>query len=97
MQFYHHRLDEGSERDRVVDPRLSVADAELERVEERMEPNVPPDLFRVIDAVGIDQDLEVILVLRETLEGIGNPGAREAFENIMPIGLEAGILAEPEG
>ena len=46
VQLDHDRLDHGGERDRVVDPRLGIADAELESVEEGMQPDVPPDLFR---------------------------------------------------
>ena len=68
MQLDHDRLDHGGQRDRVVDARLGIADAELERVEKRMEPDVPPDLFRVVDAVGLDQELQIILILGEALE-----------------------------
>ena len=42
-----------------------VADAELERLEERMRPDVPPDLLGVVDAVGPDQQVDELFVLAQ--------------------------------
>ena len=49
------RLEERGEADRLVDAHRHVADAVLERGEERMRPHVPPDLLRVVDAVRLHQ------------------------------------------
>src|SRR4051794_38983452 len=61
-----------------------------------MEPNVPPDLLRVIDAVRADEQLAVILVLGEPFERVGNAGPREAFEYFQSIAFEARIAPDPE-
>ena len=63
MQLENDRLHQRRERDRVVHAGLGIANSELERVEERMEPDVPPDLLGVIDAVSANKQLKVILVL----------------------------------
>src|SRR5438045_7050824 len=55
VQFDNDRLHHCRQRDRVFHPRLRVADAKLDRVEKRMQSDVPPDLFRVIDATGRDE------------------------------------------
>src|SRR5437588_11545782 len=46
----HHRR----QRNRVFDAALGIANPKLQSVEKRMEPNVPPDFLRVINAVGRD-------------------------------------------
>ena len=61
-----------------------------------MEPDIPPDFFRVIDAAGFDQQFAVILVLGEDLERIGNAGARETLEHFKPITFETGVAPDPE-
>src|SRR5262249_38025990 len=57
VKLHDDRLHEGCERDCVVDTRLSIANSEFNRVEEGMKPNVPPNLFGVVDATGRDQQL----------------------------------------
>ena len=96
MQLGHDRLHHRGQSDSVVHAGLGVADSKLDRVEERMEPDVPPNLFRVIDAVCRNQELQVIFVLGKTFENIGDTGAREALEDVSSIRLEACILAQPE-
>ena len=52
--------------------------------------------FAVIDAIGVHQKLQIILVLREAFKRIGNAGARKALKDVVPVSLEPGVLAEPE-
>ena len=52
------RLNQCRNRERVVYAGLGIAHAHLERIEERMQPDVPPDFFRVVDATGFDQSLQ---------------------------------------
>src|SRR5205085_7460359 len=61
-----------------------------------MEPDVPPDFFRVIDAAGLDQEFAEILVFRERLEGVWNSGARKALEHFEAITFQPRVLADPE-
>ena len=89
------RLDQRRNRERVVHARLSIAHAHLERVEERMQPDVPPDFFRVIDATGFDQQLAVIVVLRKRFERVGNAGARKTFEHFESITFQARCPGRP--
>ena len=42
------------------------------------------------------RSFEIIVILRETFERIGNAGARKALEDVVPVSLESGVLAEPE-
>ena len=96
VQLGDDRLNQGRHRQRVVDPRLRVAHANLERVEKWMEPNVPPDFLRVIDAAGLDQQLAVVFILRKALERVGNSGARKTLEHFQSITFQARVLADPE-
>ena len=64
-----------------------VADAELERREERMRADVPPDLLGVVDAVGLDQQVDEVFVLGPAGESVGDVGARELVEDLAAIGL----------
>src|SRR6185295_20157892 len=55
-ELHADRLDERRDRHGLVHPHGNVADAELDRVEEGVRPQVPPDLLAVVDAVGLDED-----------------------------------------
>ena len=61
-----------------------------------MQPDVPPDFFRVVDATGFDQQLAVVVVLRKRFEGIGNASARKTFEHFEAITFQPRIMAHPE-
>ena len=97
VKLGNNRLDERGHRERVVDARLRVADADLERVEKRMEPDVPPDFLRIIDATGLDQQLAVIFVLGKRFERVGNSGARKTLEHFEPITFQAGVCPTQKG
>ena len=96
VKLRHGRLDQRGDRDGLVRAHRNIADAELDGVEEWMRPDVPPDLLRVIDAVGLDQQLDEVLVLAPARKIVGDVGARELVEHLAAIGLQPGVHAEPE-
>ena len=96
LQLDHDGLHHGGERDRVVDPRLRIANAKLDCVEERVQTDVPPDFLCVVDAPGADEQLQVIVVFGEALESVGNAGARETFEDHLAVRFQSRVLAQPE-
>ena len=96
LQLDHDSLHHGGQRDRVVDTRLRIANAKLDCVEERVQTDVPPDFFCVVDAAGADQQVQVVVVLGEALEGVGNAGARETFEDHLAVRFQSCVLAQPE-
>src|SRR5207247_4352934 len=64
----HEALAEAREGDGVLDPRDSVADADLDGAEARVQPDVPPDVGVVRDAAGLLEladDLGVVGVVAE--------------------------------
>ena len=73
-----------------------VADAELERREMRMRADVPPDLLRVVDAVGADQQVDIVFEFATSCDKVGNVGARELVEDFAAVRLQAGVHAQPE-
>ena len=96
MKLRDHRLNQSRDRERVVHARLCIAHAHLQCVEEWMQPDVPPDFLRVIDATSFDQQFAVIFVLRKAFERVWNPGAWKAFEHFESITFQARVLANPE-
>src|SRR5262249_58779823 len=62
------RLDQGRERERFFQAHHRVADAKLDRLEKGMWAHVPPDLFAVVDRVGLDEDADVLVKLGGRLE-----------------------------
>lgn len=73
-----------------------VADAEFERVEDRVEADVPPDLLRVIDAAGLDEQVNVAVELVDRFEEIGNACAWETLEDLKAVGGVPCVAADPE-
>src|SRR5260221_8198819 len=61
-----------------------------------MRPQIPPHLLPVVDAVELDEGLEVLLVLAPGVELIRDAAARKPAEDGRPIGLEAGVASLPE-
>ncbi len=51
----------------------------------------------VVEAVGLDEDVDESFKLAVTGEGIGDVGARKFVEDLGAIALEAGVVAAPEG
>ena len=63
-QLLHHRLDERRERERVLDARLRVHHADLDRAEVRVRPDVVPEVGVVLDRARLDHELDPALVVR---------------------------------
>ncbi len=63
--------DEGRYADRFVDLGTDVADPELECREPGVGPDVPADLGGLVDAAGLDQSVDVALMLAPGAEGGG--------------------------
>src|SRR5207237_5521327 len=68
IHLHHDGLGERGERDRHARRRRHVADAEFERAERRVRPQVPPQLLPVVDATQIDEQLQIFLVLVPGIE-----------------------------
>src|SRR4051812_37656433 len=62
IQLDDDRLRERGDGDRRARGGRHVADTELERPESRLRPQIPPDLLAVVDAVQLDELLDVLLV-----------------------------------
>ncbi len=91
------RLDQRGNRECIVDAGLRIADPDFEGVEKRMEANVPPDLFCIIDAARFHEQPQVFIIFSETFKGVRNAGAREAFEHLQAVTFQAGVPTHPEG
>ena len=55
VQFDDDSLHQRRQRDGILHAGLRIADAEFDGVEKGMEPNIPPNLFRIVDAIGGDE------------------------------------------
>jgi len=75
----------------------NVAGPDLNRIEVGMGSDVPPDLFGVVDAVGADEQVDIILEFGVAGEGVGDACAGEVFEDFGAVALVTGVEAEPEG
>src|SRR5262245_45841457 len=90
-------LRERGDGDRGARSGRHIADAEFQRAEHRMRAQIPPDLLAVVDAVQLDEELDVLLVLGPRVEMIRDPGSREPPEHRRAEGFEARIAPNPEG
>ena len=61
-----------------------------------MRTDVPPDFLRVVDAIGLDQQLDEIFVFAPAGEIVRNVGARKFVEHLAAIGFQSGIHPQPE-
>src|SRR6185503_17125011 len=91
------RLAERRERDRVLDSRHRVADADLDRAEARVQADVPPDVGVVRDAAGLLELADDLRVVGVVAEARRRAAPREGGEDHLPARREAGRLAAPEG
>ena len=64
LQFENNRLHQSRQRDGVVNARLRIANPKFNGVEKRMQPDVPPNLLRIIDAIRGDQQFPDSLRIR---------------------------------
>src|SRR5205823_13935796 len=82
VQLDDHRLDQCGNGERVVHARLRVADAHLQRVEKRIESNIPPNFLGVINTARFQEQFAVILVFGKGFERVHNSRSREWLESI---------------
>src|SRR5688572_8432623 len=57
VQFRHDRLKKGGNSNRVVNSSWNIANAKLQRREERMRAHVPPNLLPIVYAAGLYQQV----------------------------------------
>ena len=95
-QHAQRRLHQRRKAGGVIDAGRAIHDARLERLVAPARSQVPPDLGGVVDETGLDQQVDVSLVLAPAGESLRQPGARQRAENREPERLEAGRLAFPE-
>src|SRR5262249_34101803 len=85
LQLGDDRLHKCRQRYGVIDARLRIANPKLNGVEKRMQPNVPPNLLCVIDAVRGDEQVQKILIFAEAFKRVGNACARKALKDHVAI------------
>src|SRR5947209_2781948 len=96
VKLDHSRLNQRRQCDGLVEAQRNVADAYLERIEEWVRPDVPPDLLGIVDAFSPDEQVDEILEVAPTGEGVRDIRARELIEDFASIGFQPGIHAQPE-
>src|ERR1700733_11802053 len=89
-------LNQRGDGDALLRAQRNVADADLDRIEEGMRPNIPPDFFCVVDGLSLDEEIDLALELRVTGETIVQVGARKFLEDLRAVALVASFHAEPE-
>jgi hypothetical protein len=62
-----------------------------------MRANIPPDLLAVVDAIGLDQQVDKRLVLRPVGIDVRDVGAREALKDFGSIRLEPVFIPSQKG
>ena len=92
----HERLAQCGDRDDVLELRHGVADADLDRPESRMKPDVPPDVRVVGDATGALELSDHLRIVGIVLESRRWPRAWERREDHVARRVEARRLATPE-
>src|SRR3984957_434241 len=95
-QFAGGGLDERSDSDGLFRAHRDVAYAHLDSVEEGVWPNIPPDLLRIVHAIGFNQQIAKLLVLTPTAEAVRNIRTRELIEDLRPIALQSGVTTAPD-
>ena len=85
----HERLAVRGDRDDVVELRDRVADADLDRPEPWVQPDVPPDVRVVGDAAGALELPDHLGVVGVVLEARRRAGARERGEDHVPRRVRA--------
>jgi hypothetical protein len=71
VQFGTQCLEDTRYRNRFLNCHRNIADPELNRIEKRMNPQIPPDLFRIVDTVGFHQQFYIIIIIFNAVEKIG--------------------------
>ena len=95
-QLLDHRLDQRRQRERVLDVRLRVHRADLDRAEVRVRPHVVPEPGVVLHHAGVDHEADPALVVRPAVVVRRDADARELAEDRHPGRGQAGVVAAPE-
>ena len=61
-----------------------------------MRPDIPPDLLRVVDAVGLDQQVDEVFELAVARKAVRDIRARKLIEDLRAIALEPRLHPAPE-
>ena len=61
-----------------------------------MRADVPPDLLRLVDAAGLEQETHIVVELRIRTEVIRDVGSRELLEYLRAIAFQSGLGAHPK-
>ena len=57
-----------------------------------MYPDIPPNLLGIVDTIGFYQQIDIVLVLRITIEGSRDPGSRELVEHLLRSTIGADLF-----
>ena len=95
-QLLDHRLDQRREPERVLDPRLPVHRAHLDRAEVRVRADVVPEVGVVLDGLRLDHRADALVEVLPVAVGGRHPDARELAEDRHPRRGQPGRLAAPE-
>ncbi len=96
VDLYTDSLEKGRDADGLIYRHGDIADAEFDRVKERMNPQVPPDLFGIVDAIGLYQQLYKIIIGFDAFKIFRYAGTGEFVEYFCPERLITCQPAFPE-
>src|SRR5882757_9458524 len=68
IYFSAYRLEQGGNSDCFIYRHGYIANTKLDRVEKRVYAKVPPDLFSIVNTIGLDQELDKIVVRFNTFK-----------------------------
>src|SRR6185503_20002768 len=94
VQFSDYGLDQRRKGDHLIDLRREVAYPEFQSREGRMRSYVPPYLLRLVDAAGLQQKSDIVVILGPGAEIVGYIGARELLEDLTAIAFQPGVRSD---
>ena len=97
VEALHETLRECGDHADLAERGNAVADAELDRAEGRMRPDVPPDLADAADAARCDQRVHEPLELTPAGELPRRAGGGQPLEHLRTARGEAGVVPHPVG
>src|SRR3569833_1640282 len=96
VDLYTDGLEQRGDTDGLIHCHGYITDPELHRIEEWVNPQVPPDLFGVVDTVGLHQQLFKAIISLDTFERLGYPCTWELVEYFCPERFVTRMTALPE-
>src|SRR5579859_3040797 len=97
IQIGCRSLNQGCNRNRLRRAQRNVAGPHLDRIEVGMRADIPPYFLAIVYALCLDEQVDVVIVLRVTRKGVRNAGAGEVFEDLGAVALVTGVQSQPEG